>query len=173
MTARDFARLLIKLMGLFVLAMILVHLIYTATYLPFNYRDYGLSATIALGVIPILFALLIGWTLFRSDRLIADTMLFTKDKSGSSEMLDFRKVEEILLALLGVYFVAHGLISLAGAMGSAMGAGEFDVFLTNAIPGFAHILIGAFVFLSSRGLVVLRHKFVEFRTKVRNMGATE
>ncbi|MDP2123356.1 MAG: hypothetical protein Q8J92_03145 [Parvibaculum sp.] len=173
MTARDFARLLIKLMGLFVMAMILVSLSYSLAHIPFELPHRPLSQILAFNFIPLFLALLIGWALFRSDRRIADAMLFARDRTDTPQPIEFRKVEEILLALLGIYLIAEGLISIIGVLGGAMGSGTTAFLLTNVIPGFAQILIGAFVFLSSRGLVVLRHKFVEFRTKVRNMGATE
>lgn len=177
MTARDFARLLIKLMGLFVIAMTLVNLTQAISYLP-AYRDQtSFAGALFHFLVPLLGSGLIGWLLFKSDRLIADKILFTDEGNDVAGSLSFEKVEEVLLSILGIYLTAYGLIGLMRTLGfvltynANMPLVSSDVFWsTFLIPSLAQIAVGLLVFLSSRGLVVLRHRFVEFRTNDRNIG---
>lgn len=177
MTARDFARLLIKLMGLFVIAMTLVNLTQAISYLP-AYRDQtSFVGALFHFLVPLLGSGLIGWLLFRSDRLIADKVLFTDEGNAAVGSLSFEKVEEVLLSVLGIYLTAYGLIGLMRTLGFVLSyrADESlvssDVFWsTFLIPSLAQIAVGLLVFLSSRGIVVLRRRFLDFRDMARELG---
>ena len=181
MTARDFARLLIKLLGLFIIAMTLVQLTHAVSQLPIYYMDHPSTfRAISLYLIPLLVSLLIGWFLFKSDRLIADRLLFADEGSTTAGNLSFEKVEEVLLSVLGIYLTAYGLIGLMRMFGFVLSYTadqplvSSDVFWnTFLIPSLAQVAIGLLVFLSSRGLVVLRHRFLDIRTNVRNIGTTD
>lgn len=178
MTALDFARLLIKLMGVFVLSLTLVQLSQAISYLPTYANQGSLLAVLFLYLVPILFSALIGWFLFKSDRLIADKVMFTDTGDNPSASLNFEKAEEILISILGVYLIATGLIDLARTLGwlisstsATSGYGTLvEVYL---IPALAEIVIGALVFLSSRGISVLRRRFLDLRDKTRALGIDE
>ena len=178
MTARDFARLLIKLMGLFILAITLVQLAQAISYFPSYIEDGSLLKTSTLYGVPILLGVLIGWLLFKSDRIIADRMLFAADAQEQPSTLSFEKAEEMLISILGVYLIAHGLIGLARTLGwlisyASISSGYDTLWDAYFIPAAAEIAIGALVFLSSRGLVVLRQRFLDIRNRVREVGMDE
>ncbi|MBO6633204.1 hypothetical protein [Parvibaculum sp.] len=177
MTARDFARLLIKLMGLFILAMTLVQATQAISYLPGYLNQTSLFSVLAIYFVPLLASALIGWFLFKSDRLIADKVLFTGEGNDSAGSLHFGKAEEILLSALGIYLTAYGLIGLTRTLGYVMSStpehpviSSETLWHTFLIPSVAQVLVGLLIFLSSRGLVVLRHRFLDLRDKTRELG---
>ncbi|MEP2827562.1 hypothetical protein [Parvibaculum sp.] len=181
MTARDFARLLIKLMGVFVLALTLVQLSQAISYLPTYANQGSLLAVLFLYLVPILIGALIGWFLFKSDRLIADKVMFTDTGDNPSGSLNFEKAEEILISLLGIYLWAYGLIGLARTLGLVAslttadhpGLSEDTLWSSYLIPSLAQITVGTLIFLSSRGIVVLRRRFLDIRDKTRALGMDE
>lgn len=180
MTARDFARLLIKLMGLFVIAMTLVQLTQAISYLPV-YRDQAsFVGALLLYLVPLLASGLIGWLLFMSDRLIADRILFADGGNAEVGSLSFEKVEEVLLSVLGIYLTAYGLIGLMRTFGFVLSYKADESLVSSnvfwntfLIPSLAQIAVGLLVFLSSRGIVILRRRFLDLRDQVRELGTNK
>lgn len=177
MTARDFARLLIKLMGLFVLAMTLVQATQAISYLPGYLNQTSLFSALAIYLVPLMASALIGWSLFKSDRLIADKVLFADEGNDRAGSLHFGKAEEVLLSVLGIYLTAYGLIGLTRTLGYTVSStpehpvvSSETLWHTFLIPSIAQVLVGLLIFLSSRGLVVLRHRFLDLRDKTRELG---
>lgn len=177
MTARDFARLLIKLMGLFVVAMTLVQATQALSYLPGYMNQTSLFSALAIYFVPLLASALIGWFLFKSDRLIADKVLFTDEGNNRAGSLNFEKVEEILLSVLGIYLTAYGLIGLTRTLGFVMSntpehpaVSSETLWHTFLIPSIAQVLVGLLIFLSSRGLVALRRRLLDMRDTTRELG---
>ncbi|MEQ8267069.1 MAG: hypothetical protein RH982_07725 [Parvibaculum sp.] len=177
MTARDFARLLIKLMGLLILAMTLVQLSQAVSYFPTYVENGSIFSALSLYLVPILFSVLVGWFLFKSDRLIADKMLFAEPGQDQPGTLNFEKTEEILISVLGIYLTASGLIGLARSLGMVLASrpnhsmlSEERLWAAYLIPDLVQVLVGLLVFLSSRGFVVLRRRFLDVRDKARELG---
>ncbi len=175
MNYHDLTRLLIKIMGLFILAWSISSGALSMGTVVWSYRDHGIAYPLGFIIIPIFIALAIGGVLFLGDRRIANAIVFQTSDDDDAAKTDFRRLEQIGIALLGLYLTAMALKSLLGISVSTIGAllREQDPRLTSS---YSYLLeysfqlgIGLAIFLCSNGIATLRQRILEFRDTVRNL----
>lgn len=175
MTLRDIARLAIKIAGLIIIVSAVTdvpHLLGRLLPLqpPMTARD-----VVAMAFAPPAIAALIGLLMFWGAGRIADRLLVAPAPPGQSGGLDLRGIEEIVIAALGLYLVATGIADAVYYWGKVglyhrmvtentfpmpvILEGDFGGILSTA----ARLLIGAMLFLLSRGIVAIRRRLLSLR----------
>ncbi len=175
MNYHDLTRLLIKIMGLFILAWSITQTFLNVGYSIFSYQQYGLALLLGGYVIPSILAIIVGLILFLGDRRLANRVVSLTGDSAQNGRLDFHRLEQIGIALLGLYLSINGMKMLIGISAHQILS---DTQSQRAISDFnyekiveysAQLLIGILIFLCSNGIATFRQRFLEIRDRVRNL----
>ncbi|WP_395678159.1 hypothetical protein [Inquilinus sp.] len=175
MPLRDIARLAIKIAGLIIIVVAVTdvpHLLAGMLPLqpPMTVRD-----VVAMAFTPPAIAALIGLLMVWGAGRIADRLLAGPAAPAQDGGLDLRGVEEVAIAAIGLYFVATGIADAVYYWGKI---GLYHRFITEnalAMPvileadfggilsAAARVVIGALLFLLSRGVVAMRRRLLSLR----------
>ncbi|MDO8421016.1 MAG: hypothetical protein Q7S99_02535 [Parvibaculum sp.] len=172
MNYRDLSRLMLKLLGLFIIASALARI--PLSILALQIKTTHLTWTIWLigYALPLTTVLLFGLILFRADKRITNTFITEVGAEELATGINYTRIEEILIALLGFYFIADALphtLVVTGqyiALYSASGPTTIPSFSTIANQLIA-LIIGILLVVGSRGLALWRHRFLSLRNAGR------
>lgn len=176
MTHHDLARLVSKLLGLFIIASTVIGMIFIFPTWQFQESRLSWQWMVGFYVIPELIGLTIGVIFLRADKRIADALVIKYDATDLNSAIDYKEVESILIALLGLYLTADGIPPMIYALSNFVIV-SFEIgFL--ALPNLefvakqsVQIFIGIGLFLGSGGLMLWRRRFLNIRYKVQTWDA--
>ncbi len=179
MTFHDLSRLMIKFLGLFIIATTISYIPFLIDALRLPYDDRTLSKILLLDIAPLVAMLLIGLLLFRADTRIANAIIFVSEESDSTSNIDYLRIESMLIALLGLYLAVTSLQSIAGYLIHFLFGDSAIGFVQNILLNFvrdlavltAKFLLGASLVLGSNGLTLWRHRFLNIRNVVQTWDA--
>ncbi len=175
MQQRDLARLLVKIAGLVIVVSALTDLpIAFGRVFASKYQE-NLFEVVAQTIAPAGLSILAGLVMYWGAGSIVDRVLLARGTSPIAPPTDFRAIEEIALAVLGIYVFSSGLAE------GVYYWGKWDLFYRYAFENgysappipqteFAGIgaaatrlVVGTALFLWSRGIVGLRRCLIALR----------
>jgi hypothetical protein len=169
MSMRDLTRAIIKIMGLFILTHGILYGVELPGLILASLKDQT-PLYLALGIVlPFILEIALGVILLRADARLTDTLIFRHDEAKAESAIDLRNVEQIGIALMGLYIAATGLPGLVQNIFQYMKTTPMihtDVsyfWFSDVSRSLCQVLIGIFLFLGSKGLVGLRHWLLESR----------
>lgn len=172
MNYRDLSRLMLKLLGLFILASAMASVPLSFMALQLTDRDMSWTIWLLDYILPLASVFLIGLILFRADKQITNTFITEAGANELASGIDYTRVEAILIALLGFYLVADALPYTVIVLGQYIAL--YSVSGPTTIPSLSMIAnqlislgIGIGLILGSRGLALWRHRFLSLRNAGR------
>ena len=178
MDQRELARLLIKIAGVVIAVWGISTLPYQATNVTFWLnqpieRAILLPQFWALTVVPGAICIAIGASLFLSGGSLAKRLVPKSERSPPEAKSDWEQLEQVAVAVLGLYFVADSLSDLTQTAGivlsnilQRMGGWWYIVstFVLSVLVDFIRLAIGIALMLRGHVLVSIRRGIVRMRT---------
>jgi len=160
MTKRDILELAIKIIGIYMIILILnfIHSILISIPWIFERREHNSLLFLISYTISVLIYFIVAYNfIFRADSLA--NIICKEDKSfGGSNNIQKETIQEIAFTVVGIYLIANALPKITDAIINIIQQGRFKNIqytrgFTYIISSIVQIGIGIFLVLGSKGLV--------------------